>query len=50
MKILEVSGVRKVYTTRLGANQVEALRSGKKWGCHAITSLVAACLNTRTFV
>lgn len=27
MKILEVSGVRKVYTTRLGANQVEALRS-----------------------
>ena len=27
MKILEVSGVRKVYTTRFGANQVEALRS-----------------------
>lgn len=27
MKILEVSEVRKVYTTRFGANQVEALRS-----------------------
>ena len=27
MSILEVSGLRKVYTTRFGGSQVEALRS-----------------------
>ena len=27
MSILEVSGLRKVYTTRLGGNRVEALRN-----------------------
>ena len=27
MSILEVKGLRKVYTTRFGGNQVEALRN-----------------------
>ena len=29
MSILEVKGLRKVYTTRFGGNQVEALRNAQ---------------------